>query len=553
MMNLGLLHAFHFKKPCAVDVQTLHINCTELYCVAIFLLQARRRRLGDDRLFGCFRSFSSFLQGGSQSFKLYILLGMSDLTVYAEALIATVARAFYDDEAVCIIDVLIRDKFLRDDDMAPRLRLPAKKLRATLQFLQDEHLVKFETVDDLTQGGSQATKFWYIDYNHAVHTIRLRLHLLRRQLEQAEMRARSSSFYLCPGYKEKRCNGRYTEEEAQQLVDYKSGMFLCQECFKRYEADPGAPSKDTYTLQLVDNTKDLRLAMDNMRRVTVQLSGKMIGNTVLRASIYDLLQKVRGKGKSPITSNLPSENYALGIGSKRLAGTGRTAGIKAKKLEQQGVASSSSAAKDLLVSGGKRSMEGSDLTFLKNAMGNEIAFSVEKGSANRAIKLATNTLLRRKLISAAATRVGTSVPLDMRIKEKEKRKLEEDQKRNAEQEGGNKRQKTGPSNTPLTFLNNNIGRQDLDIEMERLRQIDMEEADGMDDSGNDNHESGAVVLEDIEDAPILFEEQTRKAKFNALFQKEAQRQTELLVDSIPGSPHKGMSDVDDPSITWIDA
>ena len=367
------------------------------------------------------------------------------------------------------------------------------------------------------------------------------------------MRARSSSFYLCPGYKEKRCNGRYTEEEAQQLVDYKSGMFLCQECFKRYEADPGAPSKDTYTLQLVDNTKDLRLAMDNMRRVTVQLSGKMIGNTVLRASIYDLLQKVRGKGKSPITSNLPSENYALGIGSKRLAGTGRTAGIKAKKLEQQGVASSSSAAKDLLVSGGKRSMEGSDLTFLKNAMGNEIAFSVEKGSANRAIKLATNTLLRRKLISAAATRVGTSIPLDMRIKEKEKRKLEEDQKRNAEHEGGNKRQKTGPSNTPLTFLNNNIGRQDLDIEMERLRQIDMEGADDMDDPGNDNHETSAVVLEDIEDAPILFEEQTRKAKFNALFQKEAQRQTELLVDSIPGSPHKGMSDVDDPSITWIDA
>jgi len=29
---------------------------------------------------------------------------MSDLTVYAEALIATVARAFYDDEAVCLID-----------------------------------------------------------------------------------------------------------------------------------------------------------------------------------------------------------------------------------------------------------------------------------------------------------------------------------------------------------------------------------------------------------------------------------------------------------------
>ncbi|KAL3925609.1 MAG: hypothetical protein SGILL_000303 [Bacillariaceae sp.] len=124
---------------------------------------------------------------------------MSDLTVYAEALIATVARAFYDDDAVCLIDVLIRDKFLRDDDMAPRLQMPAKALRKTLQFLQDEHMVNVEEVNDLVQGGSQQTKFWYIDYNHAVHTIRLRLHLLRKELEEDERRSRSSSFYLCPG------------------------------------------------------------------------------------------------------------------------------------------------------------------------------------------------------------------------------------------------------------------------------------------------------------------------------------------------------------------
>jgi transcription initiation factor IIE alpha subunit len=59
--------------------------------------------------------------------------------------------------------------------------------------------VKEELVDDLAQGGSQQTKFWYIDYNHAVHTIRLRLHLLRKELEQAEMQARTSSYYLCSG------------------------------------------------------------------------------------------------------------------------------------------------------------------------------------------------------------------------------------------------------------------------------------------------------------------------------------------------------------------
>mmetsp|Transcript_22560 Transcript_22560/g.51806 ORF Transcript_22560/g.51806 Transcript_22560/m.51806 type:complete len:92 (-) Transcript_22560:19-294(-) len=86
-----------------------------------------------------------------------------DQTKYAEALIATVARAFYDDDAVCLVDVLLLEKYLRDDDMAPRLSLPAKQLRRTLQFLEEEQLIKHELVDDLAMGGSQNTKYWYIE------------------------------------------------------------------------------------------------------------------------------------------------------------------------------------------------------------------------------------------------------------------------------------------------------------------------------------------------------------------------------------------------------
>ena len=81
----------------------------------------------------------------------------------AEALISNIARAFCDDDVVCLVDVLLRDKYLRDDDMAIRLSLPAKQLRRTLQFMEEERLVKHELVDDLATGGSQNTKFWYIE------------------------------------------------------------------------------------------------------------------------------------------------------------------------------------------------------------------------------------------------------------------------------------------------------------------------------------------------------------------------------------------------------
>jgi transcription initiation factor IIE alpha subunit len=343
---------------------------------------------------------------------------MSDLTVYAEGLIAAVTRAFYDDDCVILVDVLIAQKFLRDDDMAQRLSLPSKKLRATLQFLQEEHLVRSETVNDLVQGGSQATKFYYLDYNRAVHSIRLRLYLLRQKLEQAELRSRSNSFYLCPGYKPKRCNGRYTEEEAQQVVDSSTGLFLCQECSHMYENDPNPPPRDTFTLQLVDNAKDLRIAMDNLRRVIVQMSSKSVGNSQMRVGIYTLLDKA--KGNTPITSNLPSENFALGIGSQRLAGTGRTAGIKARKLEQQGVAESAAQAQKYLVGGGRDSHD--DMLFLKSALGQEIQCTVERGGGAQAQFLASRKRRRHKRMDAAATRVGSSLPLHRALEEERLRK-----------------------------------------------------------------------------------------------------------------------------------
>lgn len=477
---------------------------------------------------------------------------MSDLTIYAEALISAVVRAFYDDDCVILVDVLISQKYLRDDDMAQRLSLPAKKLRATLQFLQEEHLVRTEDVDDLAQGGSQATKFYYLDYNRAVHSIRLRTFLLRRKLEQAEMRARSNSFYLCPGYKERRCNGRYTEEEAQQVLDPVKGLFLCQECSLNHENDPNPPPIETYTLRLVDNTKDLRLAMDNLRRINVQLSAKFIGNQQMRPGIYDLLQKVRGKGKAPITSNLPSENFALGIGSKRLAGTGRTAGIKAKKLEQQGVAESAAQAKKYLV-GGSRPSDDTDWLFLKNALGHEVQFTVERGGGARAQLLASKRRRRRKLMDAAATRVGANLPLHLRVEESRKRKMEAEAKKAAESMAVHGR-KLMTAGSTLHFLKDNIGRNGLeDVAEQKKLSLSAPDEKQLHDDNLEVLEPELVLADDMEELRQLSDE-SRMAAFQAQYKIEMDRQIQLLhlqnVEPL-GTPRHGMvSSEGEDSICW---
>lgn len=490
---------------------------------------------------------------------------MSDLTIYAESLISTIARAFYDDEMILVIDILIRDKFLRDDDMSPRLNIPSKKLRSILQYLYDEHIVRYETVDDLNQGGSQATKFYYIDYNRAVHSIRLRFYLLKQQLQHNEIMARSQSYYICPGYKSKRCNGKYNEIEAtshQHLVDYNTGLFLCYECYHMYHNDPNAPSTSSYTLTLVDNTKELKNAMDQLRRFNIQLSSKLIGNIQLRPSIYDLLQKVRNtkgntntttnnnnaNGKSaeqqqsqqsqqrqfhqqPITSNLPSENFALGIGSKRLAGTGRTAGIKEKKLLQQGVIdnhnnpdgspnknSNNNMEANRIVSSSSILRQPDEIYYLKNAMGYEIQFTIERGGAARAQllvqpfhhknnKLNSNKkknhplLLRRKrkLMDAAASRtfISSSLPIHIRVmmsQQQQQQAAKLKQLALSKKSGGNKDPKQLLKNKKsqllqlgdtFEFLKDNIGR-NKEIEEEEYKKH-IEELEMKKKNGNSNN------------------------------------------------------------------
>ena len=351
-------------------------------------------------------------------------------------------------------------------------------------------------------------------------------------------------------------------------MDPETNDFLCIYCYNNFKHDQSMPKKD-YTLTLLDNTRELKIAKNNLRRFEVQMKGKMIGDQQLRPGIFELLRKTRGKGKDPITSNLPSENYALGRGSKRIVGTGRTAAIKARKLEQQGVAQSAQDAQKILV-GGKHSAEG-DLMFLKNAMGNNIGLRVEKGGGFRAKHLVANKRQRQKLMDAAAARVGTSVPLDYQIKEMVKQRQNEEKKK---QNGsttvaanGTTKQLPGTSN--MDWLSNNISRQGLDLEMEKLRQKDMDqdtddEYDDDDINDDNDGEIDIIVLEGAEDEDALYlkDEETRKKTFQHLYFTEIGRQQEILQLKPEGSSLispsarrlSGVStDGDNESIAWEDA
>ncbi len=278
--------------------------------------------------------------------------------------------------------------------------------------------------------------------------------------------------------------------------------------------------------------------MNDMRRVRVQLSSKVdsVSSQPLRQGIFDLLQKVRSiKGGEPITSNLPSENIAMGIGSKRIVGTGRTAGILLKKQQKQGIVPDASGRNGggsmggLGRNGGKRSCDEDELTFLKNAIGQEIAFELEKGGGARANLLATKGRVRNKLIDAAAMKVGVDIGLVARvIMEERERQLQRKREEKQREKDGKRKKQQGVDE--LHFLRDNLGVLSAELSREekrKRRRVDEDDASSDNDS-DENHPKRSYYISDETDELWNLPEDDRRSAFQAQYKAEVERQKKLL-------------------------
>ena len=237
----------------------------------------------------------------------------------AKALVKTVARAFYDDHTIVVVDFLLDAKFLRDgNSMGKPLHLSTKQVRHALAFLHKEHLVNQECVEGRVETSDQQrtyrrtvrANFWYLDLCQAVHTIKLRLAKIKKKFQEDVNKTDSTSTYQCPGYTTKRCNGLFTEEEVQHCpIDETTGEFLCQECYQVHKDNPES-TIESYKLQLIDNTQARKDAEQKLARFERQMRAQ----EHLGPGIYQLVQKVDDITQSlqnrPVTSHLPSHNGA---------------------------------------------------------------------------------------------------------------------------------------------------------------------------------------------------------------------------------------------------
>ena len=221
---------------------------------------------------------------------------MSNALLLGESLVSTIARAFYSDTFVVILEALIHEKFIIEEEIGPRLKLSAKEVRKITTQLEREMMIQWENVP--IDGNNSFIKCYYIDYQLFTDVVRYRMHLMQKEIISEERMELNGVFYECPT-----CAEKYSSLEAQRLLsgDHK---FICSHCCP-VDNFRTAISEPFYRLKEIDNSGRL----SSLQLLEKKLDEQM-NRSKLHEGVFDLLYKLRDVD---LPHNKPSDNIRRGV------------------------------------------------------------------------------------------------------------------------------------------------------------------------------------------------------------------------------------------------
>ncbi|THH06029.1 hypothetical protein EW145_g4369 [Phellinidium pouzarii] len=174
-------------------------------------------------------------------------------------LVQYVSRAFYDPKFVVIMDQLARHPVLKDDDLAGRIGLQAKELNKLMAVLTNDRLVQVHRQNELKEGAQRSIgrQYYFIDYRHLCNVVKWRVAEMRRIIDSTLRNELDNKGYICPN-----CKATFSPLEADRLMDFARGMFVCDQC----TTSPGGP----HEVILNEDEETVRGSKDRMERFNRQ-------------------------------------------------------------------------------------------------------------------------------------------------------------------------------------------------------------------------------------------------------------------------------------------
>ncbi|XP_011872982.1 PREDICTED: general transcription factor IIE subunit 1 [Vollenhovia emeryi] len=213
-----------------------------------------------------------------------------------------VVRGFYTIEDVLIVDMLVRNPCMKEDDICELLKFEKKMLRARISTLRNDKFIqvrlKMETGSD---GKAQKVNYYFINYKTFVNVVKYKLDLMRKKMETEEREATSRASFKCPS-----CLKTFTDLEADQLFDMRTGEFRCTYCREIVEEDQSAlPKKDSRLLLAKFNEQ-----MEPLYILLREVEGIKLAPEILEPEPIDI-NIIRGiDTRKPSSLRAPNEQWS---------------------------------------------------------------------------------------------------------------------------------------------------------------------------------------------------------------------------------------------------
>ncbi|CCF50467.1 hypothetical protein NDA11_002082 [Ustilago hordei] len=169
-----------------------------------------------------------------------------------------VARIFYQDRHIVLMDQLVSITVLPADVLAHRLGIQVKELAALSSKLVEDKLVctfRRNEIRDAITNRTVPRTYYYLDFKLFLDVTKWRMMSIRNKIDTRLRNELDNKGYVCP-----RCKKSYSTLEVAHLLDMFRNLFVCE--------TPGCST------ELVDNeeAEDVKRSKDSLMRFNEQLS-----------------------------------------------------------------------------------------------------------------------------------------------------------------------------------------------------------------------------------------------------------------------------------------
>lgn len=135
-------------------------------------------------------------------------------------------RGFYNIEQKLVIDMLVRRRETKEDDLVEVLKFERKHLRSLIKQMEKDKFIhiRFLMETSLEDGKCTRRNYYSINYGKFVNVVKYRIDHMRRKLETEERDLTSRASFSC-----KSCGKKFTDLELGKIFN-KSGGFICSIC-----------------------------------------------------------------------------------------------------------------------------------------------------------------------------------------------------------------------------------------------------------------------------------------------------------------------------------